>query len=97
MSNPNAPAGSAVPPPPPVHPPPPPKGRGLGWFFAVSGSIVLLLTVGCIVAATGGDLTGEMSGVDGAGCCCVTGVAPRLKRGIGLKLPPPPRCRSVRS
>jgi len=63
MSNPNAPAGSAVPPPPPVHPPPPPKGRGLGWFFAVSGSIVLLLTVGCIVAATGGDLTGEMSGV----------------------------------
>jgi hypothetical protein len=63
MSDPNAPAGSAVPPPPPVHPPPPPKGRGLGWFFAVSGSIVLLLTVGCIVAVTGGDLTGEMSGV----------------------------------
>jgi hypothetical protein len=63
MSDPNTPAGSAVPPPPPVHPPPQPKGRGLGWFFAVSGSIVLLLTVGCIVAATGGDLTGEMSGV----------------------------------
>ena len=61
MSDPNAPAGSAVPP-PPVHPPQP-KGRGLGWFFAVSGSIVLLLTVGCIVAVTGGDLTGEMSGV----------------------------------
>ena len=63
MSDPNTPAGSAVPPPPPVQPPPQPKGRGLGWFFAVSGSIVLLLTVGCIVAVTGGDLTGEMSGV----------------------------------
>ena len=61
MSDPNTP--TPAPPPPPVHPPPQPKGRGLGWFFAVSGSIVLLLTVGCIVAVTGGDLTGEMSGV----------------------------------
>ena len=60
MSDPNTPA--PVPPPPPVHPPPP-KGRGLGWFFAISGSIVLILTLGCIVAVTDGNLTGEMSGV----------------------------------
>ena len=53
MSDPNAPA--PVPPPPPVHPPPPPKGRGLGWFFAISGSIVLVLTLGCILAVTEGN------------------------------------------
>ena len=58
------PSGAPPPPlPPPLPPSQPPKNRGLGWFFAVSGSIVLLLTVGCIVAVTGGDLTGEMSGV----------------------------------
>jgi peptidoglycan/LPS O-acetylase OafA/YrhL len=54
------PAGGPTPPPPPlppVFPPPagPPKNRGLGWFFAVSGSVVLLLTLGCIVAASGGN------------------------------------------
>ena len=53
----------APPPPPPVHPPQPPKGRGLGWFFAVSGAVVLLLTLGCILAVTDGNLAGEMSGV----------------------------------
>jgi peptidoglycan/LPS O-acetylase OafA/YrhL len=51
------PAGAA-PPPPPVVPPAPPSGpptsRGLGWFFVVSGSIVLLLTLGCIVAVSDG-------------------------------------------
>lgn len=62
MSDPTA-SNAPVPPPPPLHPPPPAKGRGLGWFFAVSGAIVLLLTLGCIVAVTGGDLTGEMSGI----------------------------------
>ena len=49
VSDPNPPA--PVPPPPPVHPPPP-KGRGLGWFFAISGSIVLVLTLGCMLAVT---------------------------------------------
>jgi peptidoglycan/LPS O-acetylase OafA/YrhL len=48
----------ASPPPPPVPPLPPPGGpptsRGLGWFFVVSGSVVLLLTLGCIVAVTDG-------------------------------------------
>jgi hypothetical protein len=54
----------AAPPPPPVHPPPPPpKGRGLGWFFAVTGTIVLLLTLGCIIGVTEGNLAGEMGGV----------------------------------
>jgi hypothetical protein len=49
----------APPPPPPVPPPPlppggPPTSRGLGWFFVVSGSVVLLLTLGCIVAVSDG-------------------------------------------
>lgn len=50
---------TVVPPPPPVHPPQPPKGRGLGWFFAVSGSVVLFLTLGCILAVSGGNLLSE--------------------------------------
>ena len=59
---------SAQPPPlpPPLPSPPPagpPKSRGLGWFFAVSGSVLLLLTLGCILAVTDGNLTGDMSGV----------------------------------
>ena len=55
-----------VPPPPPVPPfapPPQPPNRGLGWFFAVTGAIVLLLTVGCIVAVTWGERDMEMLGV----------------------------------
>ena len=62
MSDPNA----VAPPPPPVHPPVPPPpsgGRGLGWFFAVTGTIVLLLTLGCIIAVTEGNPAGEMGGV----------------------------------
>jgi peptidoglycan/LPS O-acetylase OafA/YrhL len=51
------------PPPPSLLPPDPPKGRGLGWFFAVSGAVVLVLTLGCVLAVTGGDLFGEMGGV----------------------------------
>ena len=51
--------GAPPPPLPPPLPSPPPAGptknRGLGWFFAVSGSVVLLLTLGCIVAASGGN------------------------------------------
>ena len=54
---------AAVPPPPPVQPSQPPKNRGLGWFFAVSGSVVLLLTLGCILAVTDGNLFGDMGGV----------------------------------
>ena len=51
------PAGAAPPPPsvvPPAPPSGPPTSRGLGWFFVVSGSVVLLLTLGCIVAVSDG-------------------------------------------
>ena len=66
MSDPNAAPPPPLPPPlPPSFPPPPPtqSGRGLGWFFAVSGSIVLLLTVGCILAVTWDANDAEMFGV----------------------------------
>ncbi len=48
-----------APPPPPVHPPTVPPNRGLGWFFAVFGVVILLLTLGCMLALTDGNLTGE--------------------------------------
>jgi hypothetical protein len=36
-------------PPPPTGSSPPP-GRALGWFLAISGGIVLFLTLGCVLA-----------------------------------------------
>jgi peptidoglycan/LPS O-acetylase OafA/YrhL len=43
------------PPPPPVHPPAPrPPDRGVGWFFAISGVLLLVLTLGCILGVTEG-------------------------------------------
>ncbi|MFO1082826.1 MAG: hypothetical protein U1E23_19635 [Reyranellaceae bacterium] len=49
-----------VPPPPPVHPPsPPPPNRGLGWFFAISGVVLLVLTLGCILGVSDGRLLSE--------------------------------------
>ena len=45
---------------PPAAPPPggatpvPPPSRGLGWFLAISGGIVLFLTLGCILAVSDG-------------------------------------------
>lgn len=59
MSDPAAP----TPPPPPVHPPQPTKNRGLGWFFAVSGTVVLLLTLGCILAVSDGNPFSEDGGL----------------------------------
>jgi peptidoglycan/LPS O-acetylase OafA/YrhL len=53
----------APPPPPPLPPPQPPKDRGLGWFFAVSGSVVLLLTLGCMLAVSDGNLFSEDGGL----------------------------------
>ena len=47
-----------APPPPgtaPTTPPFPPPSRGLGWFLAISGVVVLMLTLGCIVAVGGGN------------------------------------------
>ncbi|MBR2816017.1 MAG: hypothetical protein IKE60_15300 [Reyranella sp.] len=51
------------PPPPPAFPPEPPKSTGLGWFFVISGGIVLFLTFGCILAVTEGNPFGDMGGV----------------------------------
>ena len=46
---------SAAPPKPPSDPAPvPPPSRGLGWFLAISGGIVLFLTLGCILAVSDG-------------------------------------------
>ena len=55
MSDPTGAPPPPLPPPPPTPPPAgPTKSRGLGWFFAVSGAVVLLLTLGCIIAVSGG-------------------------------------------
>ena len=50
-----------APPPPPVHPPPPSDAsrRGLGWFFVVSGVVLVVLTLGCIVGVTDGKIFSE--------------------------------------
>jgi hypothetical protein len=58
----------------PVSPPPPPPtssgnltqprpNRALGWFFAVSGAVVLLLTLGCIFAIGDGNRFSEDGGL----------------------------------
>jgi peptidoglycan/LPS O-acetylase OafA/YrhL len=53
--------GTGAPPPPPPLPPalPPPPNRGLGWFFAVLGAVILLLTLACMISLTDGHLWGE--------------------------------------
>jgi len=52
MSDPSA----ARPPPSPSGPAPvPPPSRGLGWFLAISGGIVLFLTLGCVLAVSDGN------------------------------------------
>ena len=33
--------------------------RGLGWFFAVLGAVILLLTLACMISLTDGHLWGE--------------------------------------
>jgi hypothetical protein len=52
-----------VPPPPPLPPPfpptQPPPNRGLGWFFAMLGGVILLLTLATMVSLTDGHLWGE--------------------------------------
>ena len=49
---------TAAPPPAPASPggpaPVPPPSRGLGWFLAISGAVVLLLTLGCVLAVSDG-------------------------------------------
>ena len=52
-----------APPPPPLPPPfpptQPPPNRGLGWFFAMLGGVILLLTLATMVSLTDGHLWGE--------------------------------------
>jgi peptidoglycan/LPS O-acetylase OafA/YrhL len=53
MSDPSA----APPPAPPTGGPTPggpPPNRVLGWFLAISGAVVLFLTLGCILAVSDG-------------------------------------------
>jgi hypothetical protein len=40
---------TSAPPPPPLQPPPPPS-RAVGWFLAVSGALLVVLSLGCVVA-----------------------------------------------
>ena len=60
------PAGAPTPPRPPLPPafppqPPagPPRNRALGWFFAMFGAVILLLTLACMWTLTEGHLWGE--------------------------------------
>ena len=53
MSDPSA----APPPVPPMGgstPPGPPPNRGLGWFLTISGAVVVVLTLGCVIAVSDG-------------------------------------------
>ncbi|MFO1163186.1 MAG: hypothetical protein U1E60_30430 [Reyranellaceae bacterium] len=56
--------GRGTPPPPPrvILPPPEPPSRALSWCFAVSGAIVLVLTLGCMTAVVG-DFRGNDLGI----------------------------------
>ena len=54
------PVGAPPPPlPPPFPPTQPPPNRGLGWFFAMLGGVILLLTLATMVSLTDGHLWGE--------------------------------------
>jgi hypothetical protein len=55
-----------APPPPPVFTTGPASasgGRGLGWFFAISGGVLLFLTLGCVFAVTFGNRDLELFGL----------------------------------
>ena len=51
MSDPSAPSPATPPPKPPAKA----LGRGVGWFFVISGGILVILTLGCIVAVSSGN------------------------------------------
>ena len=63
MSDPTGASPPSPTPPPLPSPPPPEKNRGLGWFFAVSGAVLLLVTLGCMLALTDGNLFSEDGGL----------------------------------
>ena len=55
---------TAPPPPPPTVPAPvSPPSRGLGWFLAITGGIVLFLTLGCVLAVSEGNPFSEDGGL----------------------------------
>ena len=54
MSDPSTPPPAPLPPPFPGAPKPP-ANRGLGWFLTISGAIVVLLTLGCVIAVSEGN------------------------------------------
>ncbi len=41
--------------PAPLPPPKPPPDRGLGWFFVISGGLLVVLTLGCVAAFSEGN------------------------------------------
>jgi hypothetical protein len=45
----------AAPSPPSGTPPTPPPSRGLGWFLAISGGVIVFLTLGCVIAVSDGN------------------------------------------
>jgi peptidoglycan/LPS O-acetylase OafA/YrhL len=81
MSDPSPPPAPLPPPFNSKLPPAPPPNRGLGWFFAISGGIVLFLTLGCVLAVSDGKLFSE----DGA-MALVCGSPTLLLGGIFLWL-----------
>ena len=54
MSDPST-APPAAPSPPTGTPPTPPPSRGLGWFLTISGAVVVVLTLGCVIAVSDGN------------------------------------------
>jgi hypothetical protein len=42
-------------------PPPEPPSRGLAIFWVVSGAVLLIVTLGCIFAVTGGNFADDAS------------------------------------
>ena len=62
MSDPSA-APPPAPPPPSGPAPVPPPSRGLGWFLAISGVVVLLLTLGCVIAVGSGNVEDTVMGL----------------------------------
>jgi peptidoglycan/LPS O-acetylase OafA/YrhL len=53
------PSGAPPPLPPSLPPQQPPRNRGLGWFFAVLGAVIVLITLACMISLTDGHLWGE--------------------------------------
>jgi hypothetical protein len=66
------------PPPPPLKPPAKPADRGVGWFFAITGGILVVLTLGCVASFS--------SNSEDAGLALVCGSPTLLLGGLFLWL-----------